>query len=226
MTAVSSHRRLGTRGKPEESRAAILKAALSEFADHGIDGARMDAIAKRARVNKALLYYYFKSKDALYEAVILYVFTGMRDRLSPVLESDASPRQKILDFAATYFDYIAQKPNFPRAIHAGRSHSAHQHSQQMHQMTGECMRPVYQQLGKVLHEGIDAGEFRPFDPEDLVPTLVAIIIFYFVEAQVIRNVSQEDPLSPKRLAKHRVFILDFISSALFTHPQRKQGARV
>ncbi|MGH9515612.1 MAG: helix-turn-helix domain-containing protein, partial [Terriglobales bacterium] len=52
--------RLGTRGKPEESRAAILKAAVVEFAREGVAGARTDAIARAARVNKALLYYYFK----------------------------------------------------------------------------------------------------------------------------------------------------------------------
>ena len=71
--------RLGTRGRPEESRAAILKAAVAEFAEHGIAGARTDAIARAAHVNKALLYYYFKDKDALYEAVLDHVFGGLRD---------------------------------------------------------------------------------------------------------------------------------------------------
>src|ERR1039458_628157 len=70
--------RLGTRGRPKESRASILKAAVAEFAEHGIAGARTDAIARAAHVNKALLYYYFKDKDALYEAVLDHVFSGMR----------------------------------------------------------------------------------------------------------------------------------------------------
>jgi len=64
--ATLSHRRpqaarMGSRGQPEESRAAILQAAAKEFADHGIAGARTDSIASQARVNKALLYYYFQS---------------------------------------------------------------------------------------------------------------------------------------------------------------------
>src|SRR5689334_19093666 len=58
--------RLGSRGRPEESRNAILQAALREFSKEGIAGARTDSIARAARVNKALLYYYFKDKDALY----------------------------------------------------------------------------------------------------------------------------------------------------------------
>src|SRR4029077_11137453 len=90
--------RLGTRGQPEESRAAILRAAVAEFAEHGIAGARTDAIARAAQVNKALLYYYFKDKDALYEAVLDHVFSGLRARVMPVFESTRQPRQKMLDY--------------------------------------------------------------------------------------------------------------------------------
>ena len=74
--------RLGTRGRPEESRAAILKAAVREFAEEGVAGARTEAIAHSAGVNKALLYYYFKDKEALYRAVLEQVFGGLRCRHS------------------------------------------------------------------------------------------------------------------------------------------------
>src|ERR1022692_2052812 len=80
--------RLGTRGRPEESRAAILKAAVAEFAEHGIAGARTDAIARAAHVNKALLYYYFKDKDALYGAVLDQVFGGLIACVGEVLSRD------------------------------------------------------------------------------------------------------------------------------------------
>src|SRR6202162_5271894 len=99
--------RMGTRGRPEESRAAILKAAVGEFAEHGIAGARTDAIARAAHVNKALLYYYFKDKDALYEAVLDQVFSGMRAQVAPLLEGTLPPRQKVLNYVGAYFDSIA-----------------------------------------------------------------------------------------------------------------------
>src|ERR1700683_1916043 len=102
--------RLGTRGRPEESRASILKAAVAEFAEHGMAGARTEAIARAAHVNKALLYYYFKDKDALYEAVLDHVFGGLRARVMPALESDSAPRQKMLEYVGAYFDYIAGNP--------------------------------------------------------------------------------------------------------------------
>src|ERR1039457_3486851 len=97
--------RLGTRGRPEESRSAILQAAVAEFAEHGIAGARTDAIARAAHVNKALLYYYFKDKDALYAAVLNHVFSGMRARVMPVLESHMGPKEKLLEYVGQYFDY-------------------------------------------------------------------------------------------------------------------------
>ncbi|HLX75931.1 MAG TPA: helix-turn-helix domain-containing protein, partial [Terriglobales bacterium] len=69
MATTARNHRLGSRGRPEQTRAAILKAAMAEFAQEGVAGARTDAIARAARVNKALLYYYFKDKEALYGAV-------------------------------------------------------------------------------------------------------------------------------------------------------------
>src|SRR5271169_3641258 len=100
MAQLFRHRqrapRLGSRGQPEESRAAILKAAAREFAELGIAGARTDAIAREAQVNKALLYYYFKDKETLYGAVLDDAFTGMKARVFQVLDSDLAPRQKIM----------------------------------------------------------------------------------------------------------------------------------
>src|SRR5208282_6258016 len=99
--------RLGTRGRPEESRAAILKAAVAEFAELGIAGARTDAIAREAHVNKALLYYYFTDKETLYGAVLDNAFSGMKSQVFRVLDSDLPPREKIMAYVGAYFDFIA-----------------------------------------------------------------------------------------------------------------------
>src|ERR1041385_1743671 len=87
----------GSRGAPEKTRAAILKSALEEFAHEGVTGARTDEIARRAGVNKALLYYYFKDKDGLYAAALEQVFCGLHGRVLTVPEdSRMPPRQKLL----------------------------------------------------------------------------------------------------------------------------------
>jgi TetR/AcrR family transcriptional regulator len=206
--------RLGTRGQPEESRAAILKAAVSEFADHGVAGARTDAIAQAAHVNKALLYYYFKDKDALYEAVLDHVFSGLRARVVPVLESPLPPRQKMLEYLGTYFDYIAANPRFPRVVQAEWMRSG-AGSARMQRVAKEYFAPIYGKLIAVLREGVEAGEFRAVNPMDFLPSVAAIIVFYFSAAPLMKTVMKVDPLSPQRIRERRAFVLDFISAALF-----------
>src|SRR5258708_22979878 len=93
----------GSRGEPEKTRAAILSAALEEFAHEGVTGARTDEIARSAGVNKALLYYYFKDKDGLYSAVLEQVFSGLYSRVNAVLDrEDLGPREKILSYVGTH----------------------------------------------------------------------------------------------------------------------------
>src|ERR1043165_8555852 len=89
----------GSRGEPEKTRAAIMKAALEEFAHEGAAGARTDEIARRAGVNKALLYYYFKDKEGLYAAALEEVFSGLHDKVMMVLNNTGlSPRECLLKY--------------------------------------------------------------------------------------------------------------------------------
>lgn len=211
--------RLGTRGQPEESRASILKAAIKEFAEHGIAGARTDAIAQSAHVNKALLYYYFKDKEAIYDAVLDQVFSGLRDTVVPILDSKTPPRQKLLNYLGAYFDYIAANPRFPRVVQGEWIRTGTERTGQMQRIAREYFRPIYQRLGEVLREGIASGEFRAVDPMHFVPSMVAIIVFYFSAAPVIKSLMKIDPLAPERIAERRAFVIDFISNALFTRPE-------
>ena len=205
--------RLGTRRRPEESRASILRAAVAEFAEHGIAGARTDAIARAAHVNKALLYYYFKDKDALYEAVLDHVFGGLRARVMPVLESNLAPRRKMLEYVGAYFDYIAANPRFPRVVQAEWMRAG-ESSARMQRVAKEYFRPIFRKLSEVLRSGIEAGEFRAVNPMDFAPTLVGIIIFYFSAAPLMKTLMKVDPLSEQRIRERREFVLEFISAAL------------
>src|SRR5712691_7811702 len=98
MKAAPSKPRLGSRGRPEQSRAAILQAAVREFAREGSAGARIDSIARAAAVNKALLYYYFKDKETLYGAVLDQVFSRLKDVVLQPLQSEMLPRRKVLAY--------------------------------------------------------------------------------------------------------------------------------
>jgi TetR/AcrR family transcriptional regulator len=215
MKAPAVAHRLGTRGRPEESRAAILKAAVAEFAELGIAGARTDAIARAAHVNKALLYYYFKDKDALYEAVLDHVFSGLRARVMPVLESKLPPRQKMLEYLAAYFDYIAANPRFPRVVQGEWLRAGGKGSAPMQRVAKEYFAPIFGRLAEVLREGIAAGEFRAVNPMDFLPSMVGVVVFYFTSAPLMKSLMKVDPLSVERIRERRAVVLDFISAALF-----------
>ena len=211
--------RLGSRGRPEESRAAILRAAVREFAEHGIAGARTDAIARAAGVNKALLYYYFKDKESMYAAVLDQVFTGLRERVFASLEGNALPGEKMLSYVGAYFDYIAANPLYPRLVQREMMRAGKGQSPNLQHIVKEYFRPIFGRLAQVFEEGVQGGEFRPVDPLQFVPSIVALIVFYFSSAPVIQLITNKNPLSPEKIAERRAFVLDFVSAALFrNHP--------
>src|SRR5512141_1072766 len=162
-TATRSTPRPGTRGEPEKTRAAILKAALHEFSSEGVAGARTDEIARAAGVNKALLYYYFKDKESLYGAVIDSVFSGLRDRVVEVLSTDVPPRQKILDYAGAHFDYVASSAEFPRVLQHEMMRSGRSKSPHLKHIAKSYFAPIYVKLSEMFREGMATGEFREVD---------------------------------------------------------------
>ena len=220
------HRRMGSRGQPEESRAAILKAAAVEFAQHGIAGARTDAIAREARVNKALLYYYFKDKETLYGAVLDDAFSGLKDTVFRALDGDLPPRQKILEYVGAYFDCVASNQLYPRLMQREMMQAREGQSPNIDRVIKNYIQPIFGRVSELLRRGIADGEFRPVNPAHFVPSMVAMIVFYFSSAPVMQKIMGFNPLTPERIAERRAAVLDFISAALFLpNPNAMQGAR-
>ena len=207
--------KMGTRGQPAASRAAILRAAAEEFAEHGIAGARTEAIAREARVNKALLYYYFKDKETLYGAVLDNAFSGLKATVFRVLDSDLPPREKIMTYAGTYFDFIASNQVYPKLMQREMMRAREGHSPHIEKLVKNYFQPIYARVGELLRKGIAEGEFRKIDPAHFIPSMVAMIIFYFSSAPLMQKIVRFNPLAPERIAERRAAVLDFISAALF-----------
>lgn len=211
----SAHPRLGSRGQPEESRAAILQAAAREFSEQGIAGARTDAIARAARVNKALLYYYFTDKETLYAAVLDDAFCGMKARIFHALDSDLGPRDKLLAYIGAYFDFIASNPVYPKLMQREMMRVREGHSEHIDRLVKTYFQPIYTRVSDLLHQGISRGDFRPVDPAHFIPSMIAMIVFYFSSAPLMQRIMHFNPLTPQRIAERRAAVLDFISAALF-----------
>jgi TetR/AcrR family transcriptional regulator len=216
---------LGTRNQPEQTKTAILQAALEEFANLGLSGARTDAIAKSAGVNKALLYYYFKDKETLYGATLESVFAATAARLSEVLDRALPPREKLLTFAGTYFDAVASNPLFPRLVQQEMMRAGTGQSPHLLRIAEKYQRPVFAKAMRMFDEGIRAGDFRKVDVMQFMPSMVAMIVHYFSSTPMMRAFMPGDPLSPERVAARRVAVLDFISAAVFAKDPAK-GAGV
>src|SRR6266487_5392736 len=211
--SASPKTRLGTRGRPEQSRAAILKAAVHEFAREGVAGARTDAIAGSAGVNKALLYYYFKDKEGLYQAVLDQVFSGVRAAIHNALSQNLPPREKLAGYVCAHFDYIASNPLYPRIVQAEFLRAGRDPSR-LEQIAKHYFRPVFLELSRLLAAGAQSGDFRQVDPIHFIPSMISVIVFYFNTAPIMKLMTGADPMSPERLAERRSAIIDFISAAL------------
>jgi len=194
-----------------ETRAAILRAAADVFARAGLDGARTDAIAQAAQVNKALLYYYFKSKDRLYSAVLEDHLEEFSRRALAILRARDSARAIVLRYVSMHFDFISARPYYPRLF-------------QRFMMSGgatfeRLARKYFVPLGRefiaVIERGARAREFRKVDSAHAAISLVGLTVFYFVSAPVTRLVGRFDPYAPEHLARRKEQVLEFIRYGLF-----------
>src|SRR5215475_2075721 len=206
---IANPTRLGSRGQPEQSRAAILKAAVREFAREGVAGARTDAIALSAGVNKALLYYYFKDKEALYQAVLDEVFSGVRAAIENALSRDLPPRERLAAYVRAHFDFIASNPLYPRIVHA-EFLRAGKDASRLQRIAKQYFQPIFVNIAALLKEGAECGDFRNVNPIHFIPSMISVIVFYFITAPVMKVMIGKDPFSPESLAERRVVIVDFI----------------
>ncbi len=218
MRAVIAKPKLGSRGRPEQSRTAILRAAVQEISREGLAGARIDSIARSAGVNKALLYYYFQDKDALYSAVLDQVFGGLTAAVLEALSLQLPPRERLLAYVKAHFDYIAGHPQYPRIVQDEMMRASHKGTAQLERIVQQYFRPLFVKLATLLAEGRATREFRAVDPYHFIPSMISVITFYFTSAPVTRAMRGGDPFAPERLRERRAAVLDFISAALFVGP--------
>ncbi|HEV2492621.1 MAG TPA: TetR/AcrR family transcriptional regulator [Terriglobia bacterium] len=214
-THTHPHTLVSRQPRGVETRAAILEAAEHIFAEVGLAGARTDAIASAAGVNKALLYYYFNSKDALYRAVLEAHLEQFRARAQEAFGAKGSARSRLLAFISVYFDFIAAHPHYPRLM----QRLVMADERQVRRFAREYFLPLFQRLVKVIDAGISSGELRPVDSRDAAFSLVGMTVYYFAAAPIVRMVSEGDPHGAASLKRRRREVLDFIRYGLFREPE-------
>lgn len=216
--------RRGTRRQPEASRDAILQAALAEFAQEGLAGARMDAIAAAAAVNKALLYYYFHDKESLYGAVLDRFFIRLSERVMSELDSAAPLGERLLRYCCAHFDCVAESPHYARLFQGELMSAGRGGSPNLIRIAELYIRPIAMRVAELLQQGTASGEFRDVDPVQFAPSIAAINVHYFVIAPVTRALFNRDPYAPEAIRQRRAAVLDFVAAALFS--DREAGVKL
>jgi TetR/AcrR family transcriptional regulator len=171
------------RAAPTDSRARILAAAAAEFAARGFAGANVDRIARAAHVNKALIYYYFLSKAALYQNILREMFDAVAAKVRDVAASDRTPEDKLAAFVEAIARTAAARPHFPpiwlREIAEGGRH--------LDDRTLRHLQAIPAALGAILAEGRAAGRFAPANPLLTHFGIVGPLVLYFASAPVRRK---------------------------------------
>jgi len=189
----------------------IVAAAERIFAEHGLAGARTDEIARAARVNKALLYYYFGSKENLHRFALESLLGQLLVTIQYAPAPDALPREQLLAYVNGYFDFVSGHPNYPRLVQREMMETG----KHLGWIVERYFRPLHQRLGRAIEAGIAAGDFRPVDPHHTVLTIIAMTVFYFAAAPLLSAIWGRDALRPQAVAARRRAILDFLEHGLF-----------
>ena len=198
---------------PERTRAAILRAATAEITAKGLTGARVDAIAKRAGINKRMLYHYFGGKEALYRSVLESAYSGIRTAEAELRLADRDPEEAMRQLTSFTWDYFLAHPEFLSLLNTenlmqGKYVRASKRIIALHS-------PMIALIRETLDQGAKAGKFRPgVDPVELYISIAALGFFYLANRWTLSAIFRRDLAKPARLSRRGRHIVDVIMGYL------------
>jgi AcrR family transcriptional regulator len=182
------------------TRQAIIEAATEEFAALGLGGARMDAIALRAGQNKRLLYYYFGTKEDLFQAVLERTYENIRTAEGALQLDEVDPVEAIRRLVSFTWHYYITHPEFITLLNSENLHQAAHLKNSA--IIRELNSPLIQTLDKVLERGRAAGLFRSgVDPLQLYISIASLSFFYLSNRHTLQVVFGRDLKQPKAEAE-------------------------
>jgi len=204
---------------PEANRARIVLAAIDEFAARGFKGASMDAIAARTHTTRALINYYFGSKERLYIAVLERVYGEIREAEAELDLDHLPPAQAVRRIVEFTYNYYLEHEGFVRLVVAENQASGRQFRKSKAMRT--LNRPIIDRLSRVIARGQAEGLFRPdIDPVEIHKAVAALGMFNVTNRYTFGAIFQRDMGAAGDVASRRDIVADIILSYL-THFQRR-----
>jgi AcrR family transcriptional regulator len=196
----------------QNAEAKILEAARKVFLQKGFTGARMQEIADEAGINKALLHYYFRSKEKLFDEIFREAFGKLLPSLAGIFQEPISIFEKIEKFTEGYITLVLEHPYIPVFVLS-----------EMHRNPDEFfethMRPDLrsnvQLIGKQFAEAIEKGLIKPIDPRQLMINMMSLCVFPFVARPILqRMLKTNDKTYHSLLEQRKKEVSQFIIAAI------------
>jgi TetR/AcrR family transcriptional regulator len=192
---------------PTASPERILAVAALEFAEHGFAGARVDRLARRARVNKAMIYYHFGSKQGLYRTLLRDVFGGAAAWLREIGQADLPSAVKVERLVEAMGEFIGAHRFFPaimmREVADGGVH--------LDRQTLKALAAVPLAVAAVVQEGVGRQALRPVHPIAAYFTMFAPVLMFFAGAPIRQKLAAGHLVDMNQLASDR-FIAELRTS--------------
>jgi TetR/AcrR family transcriptional regulator len=193
----------------DDARERLLRAAELEFAAQGLSGARVDVIARRARINKQLIYYHFGDKDSLYQVVLERAYARIREKELDLNLSGDDPATAMRKLVGFTFDYCVEYREFVRLLinenvlegkFIRRSKAIRQSSS-----------PLLKILHDTVRRGVELGTFRKdVDPVQLYISIAGLCFFYVSNIYTLSALFERDFGRPSALRERREHVINVV----------------
>ena len=197
--------------KTENTETEILIAAKEIFQQKGMAGARMQEIADKAKINKALLHYYYRSKQLLFEAVFKSAFSLLAPQLNKVLNDDSDLFEKIRKFTENYVSFVIKHPYLPNFV----IQELNKNPEFVQKLRSEKNFPSIEKFKLQVSDAINQGIIKPIEAEQLFINIISLNIFPFIgEPLLMALVNVEKESYNKRLEHRRTEVAEFIINSI------------
>lgn len=195
-TAKSKAGRTGRTRTPENTRAALLRAAVVEFAREGYGGARVDRISKAAKSNDRMLYYYFHSKEKLFNQVIEHCYAKLVAREESLVLDLSRPRAALADLVAFNWRYYWEHPELLSILASENLFKGYHVKNNIRRVFASSQ---FAMLERILKSGIEGRVFKPDCDSFLVyMSILSLTYFYRSNLYTLSNYMRIDLADSKR----------------------------
>ena len=197
--------------KNENTESQILEAAKSIFQIKGMDGARMQEIANEAGINKAMLHYYYRSKQLLFEAVFKNAFSLLAPQLNAVLNDDSSIEEKVRNFSSNYISFIEKHPYLPNFI----IQELNRNPDFMLKMKENNGFPNLEKFKNQVAVEVENGTIKNVSAEQLFINILALNVFPFIAKPLIQGlIAVEEDGFQQLIEDRKTEVADFIINSI------------